>query len=355
MSGNTFGTLFKVTTWGESHGPALGVIIDGCPAGIDFDLKFIQSEVDKRKPQDPKISTTRKEEDKVEVLSGVFEDKTTGTPISLIVKNKEARSEDYKKIKDIFRPGHADFAYEMKYGHRDYRGGGRSSGRETVCRVMAGAIASLVLKTFPETKKTKIYGHTIQVGDVFAEDFIKSEIEKNPLKCADKKAAKEMFSLVEKIRKEKDSIGSMIEIIIENPPVGLGEPVFDKFDADLAKAFFSIGAIKGVEIGSGCDVPFMKGSENNDEMESTEDEITFLSNNSGGISGGITDGNTVVARLAIKPPPSIAKKQKTITSSGENTEIEILGRHDACLAPRVIPVAESMAKIILLDFLLRAT
>ncbi|MBT3705166.1 chorismate synthase [Candidatus Peregrinibacteria bacterium] len=355
MSGNTFGTLFKVTTWGESHGPALGVIIDGCPAGIEFDLEFIQEEVDKRKPQDPKVSTTRKEEDKVEVLSGVFEGKTTGTPISLIVKNKESRSQDYEKIKDVFRPGHADFAYEMKYGHRDHRGGGRSSGRETVCRVMAGAVASLVLKEFSATKKTKIYGHTVQVGDVFAEDFIKSEIEKNPLKCADKKAAKEMLSLVEKVRKEKDSIGSMIEIVIENPPTGLGEPVFDKFDADLAKAFFSIGAVKGVEIGSGFDASFMKGSENNDEMEITDDEITFLSNNSGGISGGITDGNIVIASLAIKPPPSIAKKQKTITSTGENTEIEILGRHDACLAPRVIPVAENMAKIILLDHLLRTT
>jgi len=353
MSGNTFGTLFKVTTWGESHGPALGVVVDGCPAGIDFDLEFIQKEVDKRKPQDSKVSTTRKEEDKVEVLSGVFEEKTTGTPISLIVKNKKAHSKDYEKLKDILRPGHADFTYEMKYGHRDYRGGGRSSGRETVSRVIAGAIASLVLKEIFETQETRIFGHTVQVGDIFAEDFDPKEIEKNSLKCADSKAAKKMIELIEKTRKEKDSIGSMIEIIIENPPLGLGEPVFDKFDADLAKAFFSIGAIKGVEIGSGFDVPFMKGSENNDQMESNKDEITFLSNNSGGITGGITNGNVIVARLAIKPPPSIAKKQKTITSSGENTEIEVFGRHDACLAPRVIPVAVNMAKITLLDHLLQ--
>lgn len=353
MSGNTIGSVFKVTTWGESHGPALGAVIDGCPAGLDFDLKFIQQEVDKRKPKDPKISTTRKEEDKVEILSGVFEGKTTGMPISLMIKNKEARSEDYKKLKETFRPGHADFTYEMKYGLRDYRGGGRSSGRETVSRVMAGAVAKLILKAHPDTSKTEIYGHTIQVGDIFAEKFTKSEIERNPLKCADTQAAKKMLSLIEKIRKEKDSIGSMIEIVIENPPVGLGEPVFDKFDADLAKAFFSIGAVKGVEIGSGFDAPFMKGSENNDEMESTEEEITFLSNNSGGITGGITNGNPIIARLAIKPPPSIAKKQKTITSSGKNTEVQAPGRHDGCLAPRVIPVAESMAAIILIDHLFR--
>lgn len=340
-------SAFKITTWGESHGPAIGVVVEGCPAGIVLSTKDIQKEVDRRKPTDPSISTTRKEEDKVEILSGVFEGKTTGTPISILVRNKDTKSEDYDSLKDIFRPGHADLTYEMKYGTRDHRGGGRSSGRETIARVMAGAIAKKVLKD------VKIFGHTIQVGNIHAEKFDKSEIEKNPLRCADKKAAEKMLKLVKKIREEGDSIGSIIEIVIENPPAGLGEPVFDKLDADLAKAFMSIGAVKGVEIGAGFAVAEMKGSENNDQMRiNSKKEIEFLSNNAGGILGGISTGNTIVARLAIKPPPSIKKLQKTITSSGENTEISISGRHDTCLAPRIISVAESMAAIALLNHIM---
>ncbi len=353
MAGNSIGTVFKVTTWGESHGPALGMVIDGCPAGIPLEELDIQSEVNRRKPKDPSISTTRKEEDKIEILSGIFEGKTTGMPISIMVKNKDSRSQDYNKFKDTFRPGHADFTYEMKYGHRDYRGGGRSSGRETVSRVMAGAVAKKVLASFPESKEMKIYGHTVQIGEIHAEEFDQKEIEKNPLRCADKKATEEMLKTVDKIRKEGDSIGSVIEIIIENPPMGLGRPVFEKLDAELAKAFISIGAVKGVEFGNGFDVVFTKGSENNDEMENNEDgSFSFTSNNSGGILGGISSGNTIIARLAIKPAPSISKPQKTINSSGENVDISVTGRHDSCLAPRVIPVAESMAAIVILDQIL---
>ena len=340
MAGNSIGSVFKVTTWGESHGPALGAIIDGCPAGIPLTKANIQKELNRRKPKNPNISTTRKETDKVEILSGVFEGKTTGMPISLIVRNEQARPQDYKKLADLYRPGHADLTYDLKYGHRDHRGGGRSSGRETVSRVMAGAIAKHVLTQLPDSKHTRIYGHTVQVGDIFAEKFVKSEIEKNPLHCADKSAAKKMLALIETIRHEGDSIGAVIELIIENPPTGLGNPVFNKLDADLAKAFTSIGAVKGVEFGSGFDAAFMKGSENN------------TPNNAGGILGGISNGNTIVARLAIKPTPSIAKPQKTITTSGKNTTVTISGRHDICLAPRIIPVAESMATIVILDHLL---
>ncbi|MFA4891397.1 MAG: chorismate synthase [Candidatus Gracilibacteria bacterium] len=327
MAGNSIGTVFKVTTWGESHGKALGVVIDGCPAGILISEKDIQKEVDRRKPHDPRISTSRKEKDKIEILSGIFEGKTLGTPISIIVRNKDVRSQDYSKLKDVFRPGHADFTYQMKYGFRDYRGGGRSSGRETVARVMAGAVAKQVFLSLQESKKLKIYGHTIQAGDVFAKSFSKPEIEKNPLRCADKKAASKMLELVKNIKKEGDSIGAIVEIIIENVPLGLGEPVFDKLDADLAKAFMSIGAVKGVEFGSGFSAVMKKGSENNDTT----------SNFAGGILGGISNGKSIIARLAIKPVPSIS----------------IQGRHDICLAPRIIPVAESMAAIVILDHLLR--
>lgn len=347
MAGNSFGTLFKVTTWGESHGPALGVVIDGCPSGIAISEKEIQKEVDRRRPVDPKISTTRKEADKIEILSGIFEGKTLGTPISIMVRNSDANPASYEKLKDIWRPGHADMTYDLKYGIRDYRGGGRSSGRETVARVIAGAIAKQVLKSFPISKDIRIYGHTVQVGDIFAEKFDEKEIEKNPLRCADKKAAEKMYKLVEEVRKNGDSIGAAIEIIIENTPPGIGEPVFDKLSADLGKAMLSIGAIKGFEIGNGFDSAFLRGSENNDQIQiissnNNQKEVEFLSNNSGGVLGGISNGNTIVLTLAIKPAPSIT-----------NAKVSVPGRHDACLAPRIIPVAESMAAITILDHLLR--
>lgn len=336
----------KVTTWGESHGPAIGAVIEGCPAGLKLSEKDIQVEVNRRKPaKNSKISTYRREKDQVHILSGVFEGKTTGTPISLIVENKDVRSQDYTRIKDTYRPGHADYAYDLKYGFRDYRGGGRSSGRETLARVMAGAIAKKLIKP------TEIFGHTLQIGNIKAEKFVKSEIEKNELRCADKEAAKKMLDLAKKTRSEGDSIGGIIEIIIKNPKKGLGDPVFDKLDAKLAKAMMSIGAVKGFEIGAGFGVAALKGSENNDQMRIKGKKVTFLSNNAGGVLGGISTGENIVLRLAIKPVPSIAKPLKTITKSGKNTTIQTLGRHDSCLAPRIIPVAESMAAIVLAECL----
>lgn len=351
MPGNTYGNRFKITTCGESHGPAIGVVIDGCPAGIIISEKDIQKEVDRRKPaKNSKISTSRHEEDKVKILSGIFKGKTTGTPISIIIENNDSKTEDYEKIKDLFRPGHADYTYYLKYGIRDFRGGGRASGRETLGRVMAGAIAKKILKK----EKTEIFGHTIQVGNIKAEKFKKSEIEKNEIRCADKTSAKKMIRLTENLKsKERDSIGAIVEIIIKKPPKGLGEPVFDKLDAELAKAMMSIGAVKGVEIGKGFSSASLKGSENNDQIKITGGKIKFLSNNCGGILGGISTGEDIVIRLAIKPVPSISKKLQTITKSGKNALIQTLGRHDTCLAPRIIPVAESMAAIVLTDMLLR--
>ncbi len=348
MPGNTFGTLFRITTWGESHGPSTGVIIDGCPAGLTLTEAEIQKEVERRRPQaGSKITTTRREKDQVHILSGVFEGKTTGTPISIMVQNEDTRSKDYSNIQDKYRPAHADYTYDLKYGFRDYRGGGRSSGRETLARVMAGAIAKKILKL---KSKTEIFGHTIQIGEIKAKTFEKSFIEQNELRCADPVVAVKMQKMIEKIRfTEGDSIGAIIEIIIKNPPKGLGEPVFDKLEADLAKAMMSIGAVKAIEIGAGFSVATMKGSENNDQMQAKGGKVKFLSNHSGGILGGISTGEDIIIRLGIKPVPSISKKLKTITKEGKNTEIATLGRHDCCLAPRIIPVAESMAALVLAD------
>ncbi|MBD3360285.1 chorismate synthase, partial [Candidatus Peregrinibacteria bacterium] len=265
------------------------------------------------------------------------------------VKNKDTQSKDYLKIKNKYRPGHADYTYDLKYGIRDFRGGGRASGRETVARVMAGAVAKKILQEF---SKTEIFGHTIKVGEIKAKKFNKSDMEKNEIQCADKQAAKEMIKLIEKVKKEKDSIGAVIEIIIKNPPKGLGDPVFDKLDADFAKSMMSIGAVKGLEIGIGFKSAEMKGSENNDQMEIKNGKIKFLSNNSGGILGGISSGEDIIIRLAIKPVPSIQKKQKSISAKGKNVTIETSGRHDWCLAPRIIPVAESMAAIVIADKIL---
>ncbi len=360
-AGNTFGQNLKITTWGESHGPALGVVIDGFPPGIYLNEKDIQKAVNHRKPKkNSKISTTRIEEDKIQILSGIFKGKTTGTPISIIIENSNKNSKDYEKNKNSYRPGHADFTYDLKYGFRDYRGGGRSSGRETLTRVIAGSIAKKIIP------KIKIFGHTIQVGNIKAKTFSKNEIEKNEIKCADKKTAKEMIKLIEKTHiKENDSIGAIIEIIVKNPPAKLGDPVFNKLDAELAKALMSIGAIKGIEIGSGFSSATMKGSENNDQMEIKNNKIKFLSNNSGGILGGISTGEDIIIRLAIKPVPSINKELKTISKNTSNktinntfagpftnTTIKTIGRHDSCLAPRIIPVAEAMTSLVLADFLL---
>jgi len=348
--GDTYGKVFIVTIWGTSHGPEMGVSIEGCPKGLKLSQKDIQKEVDRRKPKDPRISTTRAEKDEVFIKSGIKNNKTNGNPITLTVKNENTRPQDYKNILNAFRPGHADIAYFIKYGDLKETGGGRSSGRETVSRVMAGAIAKKILK---ENNKTEIFGHVIQIGNVKTKDFDKNFIEKNPLQTADKSAFPKMIKLVETTRKNGDSIGAIIEIIIKNPPKGLGEPVFDKLDAELAKALMSIGAVKGIEFGSGFNSAKLKGSQNNDQMETKNGKINFLSNNAGGILGGISTGENIIIRLAIKPVPSIAKLQKTVTKDLKTTQISVLGRHDCCLAPRIIPVAEAMCAIVLTDMLLR--
>lgn len=347
MSGNTFGQKFRVTTWGESHGEALGVVIDGCLAKLKITEKEIQKEVDRRKSRTgSKASTPRIETDKIHVLSGLFEGQTTGTPISIIVFNENKKSQDYSNIKNLYRPGHADYTYQLKYGIRDYRGGGRSSGRETVGRVIAGAFAKKILKNL---YKTEIFGHTIQVGNIHSSKFEKSYIEKSELRCADPQAEKKILKLIDQLRKEGDSIGAIVEIVIKNPPKGIGSPVFDKLDAELAKAIMSIGAVKGVSFGSGFDAVTKKGSQNNDQMIVKNGKIKFLSNNSGGILGGISNGEDIVIHIAIKPVSSISKKQKTATIDPKNSSIQTFGRHDCCLAPRIIPVAEAMAALTLVD------
>jgi chorismate synthase len=351
MAGNTFGDRFRVTTWGESHGPFVGVVIDGCPSGLTLCENDIQKEVDRRAPlKNSKISTKRKEKDLVKILSGVFENKTTGTPISIVVSNEDIRTQDYDSIENIYRPGHADFSYDLKFGKRDYRGGGRASGRETVARVIAGAIAKKIL----EKHKTQIFGHTLQIGNIKASKFNKSEIEKNEVRCADKNASMKMIDLIKTIGiNENDSIGALVEIIVKNPPKALGEPVFQKLDAEIAKAIISIGSVKGVEFGRGFDVVNMRGSENNDQMKIENKKAKFLSNNCGGILGGISTGEDLVLRFAVKPVPSIGKEQNTIGKDGKNKKIKISGRHDICLAPRIIPVAEAMVAITLVDFLFK--
>lgn len=350
MPGNTFGQLFRVITWGESHGPALGAIIDGCPPLLALSEKDIQDELDRRRPGQSAVGTSRQEEDQVKILSGVFEGKTLGTPISLIIENKDQRSKDYSNLKELYRPGHADLSWELKYGIRDYRGGGRSSGRETVSRVMAGAIAKKYLKL---AAKTKIIGHTVQVGAIKAIKFDESSIEKNPVRCADPIAAKKMEDYILKVKATGDSVGGIAEIIVKNTPAALGEPVFDKLQADLAKALMSIATVKGIEFGSGFSVPSMKGSENNDEFIIKGKKVTTKTNNAGGIFGGISIGTDLIIRLAVKPASSILKSQKTVTRAGKKTTLQVDGRHDACIIPRLIPVAESMVAITLMDHYLR--
>lgn len=349
MAGNTIGTLFRVTTWGESHGPFIGVVIDGCPSGLEISPEEIQFELDRRKPQSATGGTSRNEEDEIEIGSGIFEGKTTGTPITIIIRNKGQQPEDYEKLRDVFRPGHADYAYHLKYGIRDHRGGGRASGRETASRVIAGTIAKKLL----EKTNTTIQGHTVQIGHIQTSTLNEEEIQKNPLRCGDSKAAQDMLELIKSMREEHDSIGGIIEILIKQPPAGLGEPVFDKLNADLAKAIFSIPAVKGVSFGKGFEVAAMRGSENNDPLFMNEGKINAKSNHAGGILGGISTGEDIVIRVAIKPPSSIGKPQQTITTSHQEAKITIEGRHDICIVPRVIPIAESMVAIILADHLLR--
>ncbi len=350
MPGNTFGTLFRVTTWGESHGPALGAIIDGCPPNLSLTEKDIQNELDRRKPGQNDVGTARKEGDKVKILSGIFNGKTLGTPISLIIENKDQRSRDYSKIKDLYRPGHADYSFDLKYGVRDYRGGGRSSGRETVGRVMAGAIAKKYLK---QGWKTEITGYTTQVGPIKAQKFEKSFIEKSSLRCADPNQSKKMEEYVLGAKKDGDSVGGIAEFRVKNTPPALGEPVFDKLQADLGKALFSIATVKGVEFGKGFESALLKGSENNDELTTKAGQITTKTNNAGGIYGGISIGTDLILKTAIKPASSIIKKQQSVNNKGKSVDVQVEGRHDACILPRFIPVAESMIALVLIDHALR--
>ena len=344
---NKFGKIFTLTTFGESHGKAIGGIIDGCPANKDIDLSIVQFDLDRRKPGQSKIVTQRKESDKVEFLSGIFEGKTTGTPIGFIIVNKDQKSKDYDHIKNIFRPSHADFVYQKKYGIRDYRGGGRSSARETACRVVAGSIAKQILNDI------SFKAFVSRVGDVsISSDFSKvnfENIEKNPVRCPDLEKAEEMENLIKSVRKEGDTIGGVVSCIIKNVPVGIGEPVFDKLHAELGKAMLSINAVKGFEYGSGFAGVKMKGSEHNDQYEADESTKT---NYSGGIQGGISNGMDIYFNVAFKPVATIMKDQKTIDSKGKETSISGKGRHDPCVVPRAVPIVEAMASLVILDMIL---
>lgn len=347
MAGNSFGNLFKLTTFGESHGEAIGGVIDGCPAGLKLNFKVIEAEMQRRKPGQSSIVTQRKEEDEVKFLSGIFEGTTTGTSIGFIIENTNQKSNDYSHIKDIYRPSHADYTYDKKYGIRDYRGGGRSSARETACRVVAGAIAKQLLKNIKITAYVSSVGE-LEVKKHYSElDF--SEIEKNPVRCADAEMASKMESYIKDIRKQGDTVGGVVNCVIQNVPIGLGEPVFDKLHAELGKAMLSINAVKGFEYGSGFSGTKMKGSEHNDIFN--EDGST-KTNHSGGIQGGISNGEDIYFKVAFKPVATIMQKQETIDTKGNKAEAEGKGRHDPCVVPRAVPIVEAMAALVLADFLL---
>lgn len=356
MPGNTFGHSFRITTWGESHGAAVGVVVDGVPAGLELTEADVQKELNRRRPGQSEVSTPRSESDTVEILSGVFEGMTTGTPISMLVRNKNANPGAYDYIRNIPRPGHADLFYMEKYGFRDHRGGGRSSGRETVGRVAGGAIAKKLLSSFG----IEVLAHVIELGGVKARQVtveeIRDNVDRTVVRCADMEAAEKMLEQVRLAREEGDSIGGIVELIATGVPEGLGEPVFDKLDADIAGALMSIGAVKGVEVGAGFDCARMKGSQMNDAfvMEDGGSVITET-NNAGGIIGGLSTGMPLICRIAVKPTPSISKKQKTVDmSSMEEMDIEVRGRHDPTIPPRMVPVAESMMALVLADHMIRS-
>jgi len=349
MSGSTFGKLFKIATWGESHGEGIGVVVDGCPSGLALKEADIQKELDRRKTGQSKVTTTRKEADKVRILSGVFKGKTMGTPIALWIENQDADSSKYELIKDLYRPGHADYTYQVKYGMRDYRGGGRSSARETAGRVAAGAIAKKLLARH----KIKVTGYTRQIGPLRAKKIDFDEIERNIIRCPDKAITEKMIDHIMKIRKKGDSVGGVVEVIATGVPAGIGEPVFDRLDADLAKAVMGIPAVKGVEIGVGFAAAEMLGSECNDAFVAKGKKISTQTNHAGGILGGISNGENIVLRLVVKPTSSINKTQKTVTLKGKKTTINVEGRHDPCICPRAVPIAEAMVALTLIDHLMR--
>ncbi|MBT3519988.1 MAG: chorismate synthase [Gammaproteobacteria bacterium] len=347
MPGNSHGKLFKVTTYGESHGEAIGCIIDGCPPNLKIDIEYIQKDLDRRKPGKTRHTSQRRESDTVKILSGVFEGKSTGTPISLIIYNEDARSKDYSDIKDLYRPGHADITYDKKYGTRDYKGGGRSSARETATRVAAGAIAKLYLK---ENFNLEIQGYVSQLGPIVAEKINYKDIENNPFFFPDKNKVQELEDYMDALRKEGNSIGARINVVAKNVPAGFGEPVFDRIDADIAKAMMSINAVKGVEIGAGFESVTQKGTEHRDEIDSKKG---FLSNNSGGTLGGITSGQDIEVSMAIKPTSSIRLPGKSIDNKGQDSTVITKGRHDPCVGIRAVPIAESMLALVLIDHALR--
>jgi len=350
MSFNTFGKIFRFTTWGESHGPAIGCVVDGCPPNINIKEQDIQIELNKRKPGQSKFTSQRKEDDKVQILSGLFEGKTTGTPISLIIYNKDARSRDYETIKNKFRPGHADFTYFKKYGIRDYRGGGRQSARETASRVAAGAIAKKVLES-KIGKKFKVIGAVTQLGIIGCDvkKWNDQDIRKNPFFCPDKSFVKLWKKYLLSIRKSGSSCGATIEIRARGVPVGLGAPIYSKLDMDIASAMMSINAVKGVNIGSGMSSAQLTGEQNSDEISQKGKKIKFNSNNAGGILGGISTGQEIIVSFAVKPTSSILKSRKTIDKFGKNTSISVKGRHDPCVGIRAVPVGEAMLNCVLLD------
>lgn len=345
MSFNSFGKIFTFSSFGESHGKAIGVIVDGVPSGLKLSENDIQLDLDKRRPGQSAITTQRKEHDRAEIFSGIFEGVTTGSPIGVLIFNSDQRSKDYSSLKDLYRPGHADFTYSSKFGLRDYRGGGRSSARETAMRVVAGVVAKKIL----EKEKVKIIGYTKQVGNVVCEKINYKEIEKNSVRAPDERKGREMEKLIEGVKSEGDSVGGVVEIVAKNVPVGLGEPVYYKLDSKIAEAMMSINAVKGVEIGAGFSSASMMGSEHNDRQVS---KGKFVSNNAGGIEGGISNGNDLILRIAIKPASSISKEQETINSKGKKEKVSVKGRHDPCLCPRAVPVAEAMLAIVLADLLL---
>lgn len=353
MAGNTFGQLFKLTTFGESHGSVIGGVIDGCPPNLFIDEAFVKQEMDRRKPGQSAISTERKESDCVEFLSGLFENKTTGAPIAFIIQNTDARSQDYEHLKTAYRPSHADFTYEQKYGIRDYKGGGRSSARETTARVVGGAIAKLLLKQ----NSVNIQAYVSQIGtikiDTPYQQLDLTITEQNMVRCPDKNVAAKMIALIEQVKKEGDSLGGIISCVIKNTPLGLGEPVFDKLHADLAKAMLSINAVKGFEIGSGFGAVSMKGSEHNDAFIIENNKVRTQTNYSGGIQGGISNGEDIYFNVAFKPTSTILKQQHTVDASGKQIIVEGKGRHDACVVPRAVVIVEAMAALVIADHILR--
>jgi chorismate synthase len=350
---NSYGTLFRITTFGESHGPAIGVIIDGCPAGLSIDEAFIQAELARRKPGQSKITTQRKEDDTFKILSGVFEGKSTGTPIAIVIENQDQRSKDYNHIENTFRPSHADYTYKAKYGIRDHRGGGRSSARETAARVAAGAIAKLVL----QQHGISINAFVSQVGELKAPHYTSldlSKTEDNIVRCPDAATAEKMIALIDQVRLDRDTIGGIVTCVIKNTPVGLGEPVFDKLHAELGKAMLSINAVKGFEYGSGFEGVTLRGSQHNDEFYNDGGRIRTKTNHSGGVQGGISNGEDIYFNVAFKPVATIMQDQPTIDKDGNEAIVSGKGRHDPCVVPRAVPIVEAMAALVLVDFLMKS-